>query len=336
MKKNPFVIFILSICIICLLLGVATVAPQKVKPDNDANSAKLDKIIAQTNNKIAIISIDGVISSEPSNNIFEDESPSAMALNAIVRASKDESIKGVIIEINSPGGTVGMSQKIYNAVLQLRKNKPVIALMDDVAASGGYYIASAADRIVCLPGTMTGSIGVIMSTMDLHRLLNEKLSIQENVIKSGKFKDMGSSTRPMTNEERNMLQDMVNDSYEQFVDAIKVGRVERKDDYGVKIEPLNYDKLRSIADGRIFTGRQALENGLVDSTGGIDVAKEMMQLMVSKKFGLSPKVNLEYDTNYAKSSNFLKIFGVKSNANPFDAMLPQSMKYARKPLYLWE
>jgi len=183
---------------------------------------------------------------------------------------------------------------------------------------------------------MTGSIGVIMSTMDIHRLLNEKLAINENVIKSGRYKDIGSSTRAMTKEERDMLQDMVNDSYEQFVEAIKVGRVERNDNYGVKIEPLNYDRLRSIADGRIFTGRQALEAGLVDSTGGIDLAKEMMQLMVSKKFGLSSKVNLEYDDSYAKSAGILKLFGIKSHSNPIDAMLPQSMKYARKPLYLWE
>jgi len=134
MKKNPFVIFILSICVICLLLGIANVAPKNINKKADANSAKIDKIIAQANNKIAVIPIAGVISSEPSNNIFEEDSPSVMALNAIVRATDDDSIKGVILEINSPGGTVGMSQKIYNAVLQLRKKKPVIALLDDIAA----------------------------------------------------------------------------------------------------------------------------------------------------------------------------------------------------------
>lgn len=335
MNKNPLFIFVLAICVISLLIGFVNISPVKNAKVNENNS-KFDKLISQSSNKVAIIELNGVISSTASSNFFEEDSPSNAALKAINRAEKDDSVKGVILKINSPGGTVGMSQKIYNAVLNLRKTKPVIALMDDVAASGGYYVASACDRIVSLPGTMTGSIGVIMSTMDFHKLLTEKLAVNENVIKSGKYKDMGSSTRAMTKEERELLQEMINDSYSQFIEAITKGRVERNDEYDAEKVVLTAETLKKYADGRIFTGRQALKYGFVDSNGGIASAQDMMQKMVAKKYKISSKTQLDYDENYTKTVNFFKLFGVNSNAKTLNEFIPQSMQYAGKPLYLWE
>lgn len=337
MNRNPLFILVLAVCIICLALGIMNNSPKKNEQvTNIKNKSKIDKIIPQSNNRIAVITLEGVISSATSTNFFEEDSPSVTALQAINRAETDDSIKGIILRINSPGGTVGMSQRLYSAIYNARKNKPVIAVMDDIAASGGYYIASAADRIVCLPGTMTGSIGVIMSTMDFHRLLNEKLAVGENVIKSGKFKDIGSSYRAMTTEEKNLLQDIVNDSYSQFKEAIVKGRVNREDDYDAEKVPLTIDNLNKYADGRVFTGRQALSYGFVDSNGGMRAAQDMMQKMVAKKFKISEKTNLEYDKNYSKSVSFMKLLGSKSNIQSIEKYLPTSMQYAGKPLYLWE
>ena len=336
MNKNISFIIVLAICIISLILGTIKVAPSKNPPNIEKPKTKIDKIMPKGDNRVAVINIEGVISSSSSTNFFEEDSPAMTALESIKRAEEDASVKGIMLCINSPGGTVGMSQRLYNAIMKARDKKPVIAVMSDVAASGGYYVASAADRIVALPGTMTGSIGVIMSTMDYHRLLNEKLSVSENVIKSGKFKDMGSGSRAMTAEERALLQDMVNDSYSQFKDAIIRGRIERKDNYDTEKTDLTLNNLNKYADGRVFTGNQALKYGFVDSTGGMDSAKEMMTKMAVKKFNLPEDTKLNYDTDFSKTSNFLKLFNIQSKTNVLDEVLPQSMKYSKKPLYLWE
>ena len=334
-NKNPLFITVLIICVICLILGITT--PIKNVKNNIENTEKQGKIntIIGTN-KIAIITLEGMITSSNPANMFEENS-SLNALKSIIKAEKDESVKGIILQINSPGGTVGMSQRLYNAILKVREKKPIIALMDDMATSGGYYIASAADRIVALPGTMTGSIGVIMSTMDLHRFLSEKLSINENVIKSGKYKDIGSSTRIMTEDEKYLLQDIVNDSYQQFKEAIIIGRINRQDDYKVEKKNLTVENLNKYADGRVFTGRQALSYGFIDSTGGMDSAKTMIEKMSAQKFqkGTIGKYPLTF-VDYSEMSGFLNLLGIKTQNSTIDNILPTSMKYAGKPLYLWE
>ncbi|MDO5305526.1 MAG: signal peptide peptidase SppA, partial [bacterium] len=248
-------------------------------------------------------------------------------------AENDDTVKGVILRINSPGGTVGMSQRLYSAVMHVREKKPVIAVLDDIAASGGYYVASAADRIVALEGTMTGSIGVIMSTTDAHELLTNKLGISQNVIKSGKYKDIGSSTRAMTKEERQLLQEMVNDSYQQFKSTITNGRIKRNDKYEVAKTNLTTQNLNKYADGRIFTGRQAKKLGFVDSTGGNREAKEMMIKILEKK-GFTKDI-IDF-VDYGKSNNFLSSLGLNQKTSVIDGLMPASVKYARKPLYLWE
>ena len=255
------------------------------------------------------------------------------ALSALNSAEDDKNVKGVILRINSPGGTVGMSQRLYSAVINLRKKKPVIAVMDDIATSGGYYVASAADRIVALPGTMTGSIGVIMSTIDAHELLSDKLGIRDNVIKSGEFKDIGSSTRPMTDAEHELLQDMVNDSFDQFREAIIKGRIERKDKYAPEKRELTIANLDKYADGRVFTGRQAVEYGFIDSIGGSREARAMMiDILKAQRI----EVSKDSFVSYGKSSNFFSSLGINPKSSSIESFLPQSLKYSKKPLYLWE
>lgn len=292
-----------------------------------------------TGSKIAVISISGVISSNTSSSMFGETNSSLNALKSLAQVKDDNSVKGVILKINSPGGTVGMSQRIYNEITDLRKTKPVVAIMEDVAASGGYYVASACDRISALPGTMTGSIGVIMSTMDVHKLLNEKLLISENVIKSGKYKDMGSSSREMTEDERNLLQDLVNDSYYQFKEAVIKGRVNRNDKYNVAKVNLSKENLDKYADGRIFTGRQALEYGFVDSIDGMKAGKEMIKTMVKEKFPDNLSGEPEF-VIYNSEPSLFEMLGLKSETQILgtfiDKIIPKSVQYSGRPLYLWE
>ena len=150
----------------------------------------------------------------------------------------------MVVRIESPGGGVAPSQEIYNAIRQLRATKPVIASMGGVAASGGYYIASACDTIVANPGTLTGSIGVIMELGNVEGLL-QKLGVQPEVIKAGAYKDMGSLVRPMTDAERGLFQEMIDSVHTQFITAVAAGR------------GMNKDQVRALADGRIFSGEQA-------------------------------------------------------------------------------
>jgi protease IV len=160
----------------------------------------------------------------------------------------------VILRVDSPGGGVGPSQEIHREVLRLKEKKPVVVSMGAVAASGGYYVSCAADKIIANEGTITGSIGVIMEFLNVERLF-EWAGLKSRVIKSGKYKDIGSGTREMTDEEKKLLQAMVDDVHDQFVSAIVESRgIERA-------------TVLSFADGRVFSGRQAKEIGLVDELG---------------------------------------------------------------------
>jgi protease-4 len=172
---------------------------------------------------------------------------------------KDSSIKAIILRIDSPGGAVAPSQEIYEEVKKAASQKKVVVSMGSVAASGGYYIASAATRIIANPGTLTGSIGVIMEIPNIEGLMN-KIGIKTEVIKSGENKDIGSMFRSMKKEERELLQGVMDNVHEQFIRAVSEGR-------RMKIEDV-----RKIADGRIFTGEQAMKNGLVDGLGTLDDA----------------------------------------------------------------
>lgn len=173
---------------------------------------------------------------------------------------KRSSIKAIVLRLDSPGGLPVPSHEIYEEVRRTRRHgTPVIVSMGSVAASGAYYIACAADRIVANPGTLTGSIGVVSQYANFQPLL-EKIGIESTTITTGDFKDTGSPTRRMRPEERAYLQRTIDDVYEQFVGVVARGR---------KMEA---DSVRALADGRIFTGRQAYGNGLVDTLGTLDTA----------------------------------------------------------------
>ena len=172
---------------------------------------------------------------------------------------KDSSVRAIVLRVDSPGGGVVPSQEIYNEVKKARAVKKVVVSMGSVAASGGYYISAPADRIVANPGTITGSIGVIMVVPNLKGLL-EKVGIKTEVVKSGKNKDLASVFRGIGDEERQIIQGVMDDVHEQFIAAVAEGR------------KMEIDKTRKISDGRIFSGRQAIGVGLVDEIGDLDDA----------------------------------------------------------------
>lgn len=205
-----------------------------------------------TGDRIALIRVEGVILD--SQTTIED----------LKRFSENPSVKAIVIRIDSPGGGVVPSQEIYDAVKRVRNknNKAVIASMGSVAASGGYYIAAATDRIVANPGTLTGSIGVIMETANVEGLL-QKIGVEGVVVKSGKYKDVGSPLRKMSADERGLLQAVMDDVHKQFIEAVAEGR------------SIEIRAAQALADGRIFTGRQAKEAKLVDELGDLEDAIEL-------------------------------------------------------------
>ena len=193
--------------------------------------------------RIGIIEISGVISDADD------------VVAQVVRYREDDSIPAIVLRIDSPGGVVAPTQEIFDELRITRDaGKTIIASMGSVAASGGYYVACAADSIVANPGTLTGSIGVIFEVPNARGLF-EKIGIDWQVIKSGEHKDIGSFSRAMTREERGHMQAVVDDTYEQFVDVVSGNR------------PLTRSEVLEVADGRVFTGNQAKELGLVDRLG---------------------------------------------------------------------
>jgi len=222
------------------------------------------------------------------------------------RFAKDDSIKAIVIHINSPGGSVVASEEIYQQIRALREIKPVIASFGEVSASGGYYIACAADQIVANPATITGSIGVIAIAPNVSGLY-DKLGIEMTTFKTGQYKDMGSMARAVTEEEQEIFKSILDDSYGLFVRAIVDGR------------NMDESKVRKLADGRIYSGKQARENGLVDKLGGIDTAIDL----ASDIANLDNPTVMEYGT-YGWLESFLGSSGSSFLPNSFlNQLAPQ-------------
>ena len=250
-KKSPLAKRLLFLALILLaLVGISSITSEWVQQG--------------TKNRIGIVDITGLITD------------SQYITNQVKKFRQDKRIRGIILRIDSPGGAVGPSQEIYDEVLKTRESgKTIYASMGALAASGGYYIASAAEKIFANPGTLTGSIGVIMAFSNAKGLM-EKIGLQPEIIKAGEYKDIGSPARAMTQKERNLLQSVVTDVHQQFIEAVASGR------------DISVAEVTKIADGRILTGRQAYSLNLVDQLGGLQVSIDQL----AHKVGIigSPKI----------------------------------------------
>ncbi|SFE55285.1 signal peptide peptidase A. Serine peptidase. MEROPS family S49 [Thermoanaerobacter thermohydrosulfuricus] len=252
-----------------------------------------NKSVPSVSNTIGVITIEGVIGET---NILGIPQVTGDPVEQIRKAQEDSTVKAVVVKINSPGGSAAKSVEIYTELKRLKETgKKVIISMGDAAASGGYMAACGGDIIVANPATITGSIGVIMQYTNYEGLY-DKLGLKEITIKSGPYKDMGSPTRDLTPEEKEILQGVIDDTYEQFVEIVSEGR------------KMPIDKVKELADGRIFTGRQALKVGLVDKLGDFYDAVDI----AAKEAGIQGKPVLKYYT----TPNPLSILfgsGAKSN-----------------------
>ena len=244
-RRHPILFFFLvfSGIVAAFLLLLSLIVAYGVR------GSRLGGLDLGSGEKVGVVPITGVIAD------------ARETLEQLKRFREDEDIKAIVIRVDSPGGVVGPSQEIYRAVARTRETKTVIASMGAVAASGGYYAIAAADGIVANPGTITGSIGVILEYTNFQELL-DKIGLVPVIIKSGAFKDTGSPVRQMTPEEEALLKDFVDSLHQQFVAAITEGR------------RMDLDTVQRLADGRIYTGQKAKELGLVDRIGNLEDAVE--------------------------------------------------------------
>ena len=268
---------IITTCIICLFIALFTPKSKNLIAQESSHKKQLvsfSPIHVSSpfrEERISVIRIEGVIKDSVNNSIFKETTSSVNALDLIIKATKDNDVKAIVIRVNSPGGTVAASQELYKAILNAKKKKPVIITMGDIAASGGYYIASAADAIFANPGTLTGSIGVITSYLNFTDLLT-MVGVKGIVIKSGKYKDIGNPTKPLTEAERKILQALLDDTYNQFIHDVSKGR-------NIPVETV-----QELAQGLIYTGRQAKKNDLVDYLGDYYLALKYAQKIAKKTF----------------------------------------------------
>ncbi len=264
--STSLAIFFFLCCVVLFisLMGLFVIKGALTTQTKDEGTREFtETVIGGTGtDKILLIPLKGVITGQSPKKLFQ-ETPSIIdsVKQQLEQAGNDNDVKVVILEINSPGGGITASDIIYQKVLEFKEktDKKVIVSMQDVAASGAYYISAAADKIMSHPTTITGSIGVIMPLINIANLV-EKYGIEDNSIKSGAMKSIGSPLKKMSDDERKVLHDIVDEMYTRFLNIIAVGR------------NMEIEDVRKLADGRIYTGQQALENGLVDQLGYIDDA----------------------------------------------------------------
>jgi len=292
MKKRPFLLAtaLLAGIFLFFLALVVTVASFMGRPTDFA-----------LGDKVGVIEIFGVIAD------------SKQVIEQLHDFRDNDSIKALVLRIDSPGGGVGPAQEIYQEVKAVDALKPVVVSMGSVTASGGYYIAAGAREIVANPGTITGSIGVIMEFANVRELL-DKIGLGSVVVKSGKYKDIGSPTREMTEAERTILQELIDDVHRQFVDSVAEGR---------HIDPA---EVSSIADGRIFTGRKAMELGLVDRMGNLEVAIKL----AAELAGIDGEPHVVYPPG--KKPRFIDLF-IEETLNRLQFVLQKERSVGLQ--YLW-
>jgi protease-4 len=255
-KPHPILVVVTILGVVVVVLGLVITLIFVIAGPTGTLSLK---------EKIGVIPVEGAITE------------SETVVSQLVEFRKDRRIRAIILRVNSPGGGVAPSQEIYREIRKTIKKKRVIASMGGVAASGGYYISSAADKIVADPGTLTGSIGVIVEFVQLKELM-QKIGVDMEVLKSGEFKDIGSPYRKLTEGDKELIQKLILDIQKQFVEAVARGR------------NLPIEKVRQIADGRILSGFQGKELGLVDELGNFEDAVELAKTMS----GIKGEVTLVY------------------------------------------
>lgn len=325
--QNFLALAILLLCLIAAPVGLWTKqqpGPPAEKSGKVSNEKGLSLLGAI--DRIQVLKLSGMImNDEDQTSLFPDMRSSANVRKQLLKAATNEHVKAVLLRINSPGGTVAMSQELNEAVRKVKESgKPIVVSMGDVTASGGYYIACAADKIFASPGTLTGSIGVIFHLLNLSEI-EKKIGIAPMTVKSGQFKDMGTMDRAPTKEEQELLQALIMDSYDQFVTAVSEGR------------KMDREQVKKLADGRIYSGRQALKLKLVDALGGYDDALADLKKICFEKYHQNFIVD-EGRSSMGVLSALLESKLQVPQVDVFKSLVPESMspRFLHQPLYMME
>ena len=275
--------------------------------------------------RIAVVDVDGLIMNQRNTGglLGPRDNPVSLLVEKLDKAQADMRVKALVVRINSPGGGVTASDIIYRRVMEFRQARkvPVIAVIEDVGASGGYYIACSADAIVAHPTSITGSIGVIVQTISLAGSM-KMIGIEAKALTSGAYKDMGSPLKPLNEKDQAIIQAMVNEFYQRFVSVVAAGRP--------KLTP---EKVQALADGRVYTGRQALDNGLVDSLGYVSDA-----IALAKKLSGAARVKVVmYARPWGQKQNvYSQAPDLPPQMNLINVNMPSLMSLAQPQfLYLW-
>ncbi len=271
-------------------------------PESEINWMSIDKYPATTTSsskdgKIAVLIADGEINYSRETGSSKDYIGQTYFLNQLRKIKEDDNIKALVLRVNSPGGSFIASDVLWKEITEVKKKKPVIASMGDYAASGGYYMAMAADTIMAQPNTITGSIGIFSVIFNMEGFLEDKMGITHDVVKTGATADMYNMSRPVTETEAKLYQASANSGYDTFTSKAALGR------------RLTQDSIKSIASGRVWTGKQAIHNGLVDLEGGIFDAIALAK----ERVGLASDARVVY---YPKHKSFIdELFDTKKEQN---------------------
>jgi protease IV len=312
---------VISLVLITAVIQHGCVTVNLLEPPGPVQEVQLS---GSGDSKVLLLDLSGVISAQDKEGFIPQPNLLATFKEELTKASKDEKIKAVVLRINSPGGTVNASDILYHELKTFKGSKkiPVIASMMDVAASGGYYLAMATDAILVHPSTVTGSIGVIMLTVNAKGLL-EKVGVEASAITSGPRKDMGSPFRTMTAEEKVIFQSVIDSFYDRFLAVVQEGRPN-----------LSADQIKKLADGRIYSGEQAKAAGLVDDIGYLDEAIELAK----KQAGLTDARIVTYRRHGEYQNNiYSRLFGTGSGLGSLASMDLLSIVRGGSPqfMYLW-
>jgi protease IV len=294
-----FVNFVLMVAAFQRLAGV-----REAEPSPRFREILLQRGARASLDKIAVITMRGLISSSLPGNVSDSMVDDMRA--ALQQAREDNRVKAIVLEIDSPGGEVTASDAIYSALVRTRARKPVVVYMDSLAASGGYYVSCGGKFLMANETTITGSIGVIIQTLNYEQLFN-KVGLASVVFKSGKFKDMLNGARPITPEERDLVQNFIMKTYDKFLGIV------------AKERNLQADLLRNtIADGRILSGKEAFEHKLIDGLGELDDA-----FGKARELGNAPDAKVvKYGPPFSLS-RFLRIFG--GSESKIELQLPKQL-----------
>ncbi|HLR19865.1 MAG TPA: signal peptide peptidase SppA [Staphylococcus sp.] len=329
MSKKRIIAIVIAVVIVLSGIVVSSISAAVSTLFSEEATTKMDPFIERvekegnSSKRIAHLTLTGEITEGTGGGMFGASGYNHEAfLKQLDNVKKDDSVKGMLLTVNTPGGGTYPSDEIYEKIKEIKqKDKEVYVHMGSMAASGGYYISAPADKIYAGPQSMTGSIGVIMSSVD-YSGLQDKLGIKENVIKSGEHKDILSSSREMTNEERDILQSVLDDSFDRFVNIVKDGR------------DMSESKVRKLADGRIYSAQQAKSNGLIDEIGYEDETLKAMK----KDMKLKDAQVFEY----SEESNWFSSFGntkaniaqLKNEYKEIKSIIKNDTK--TEPMYLYE